>query len=418
MLSALFSTLQSSLGLSKNFLIGYLLPWLIFFAGSVLITYEIHDPWDLLKHNPDKEGTWFVLGTIVGLSAVAYVFSSLSVPMREILEGKRILSHRWLVKDLHRTQQKELDGLSRRFRDSGQGLARLCIGKWKIRLKEAVGEGLKTCQCTYPTEGSYAGLERLSQLRMDGKMLDYEELDQAVLAFCRILRVNSLRTSASTTLREDYRRLREILEYAQDSLAWEQKRLFNWRQFHYPGLFVERSAGESSATSNVLAPTDMGNIARTVRSYALNRYSLDLDVLWSRLQPVVQQNKEFYSTLQESKTQLDFAISLCWLTIVFWIVWAILLPLYSKAYLLFGLLMAIAPVLAWVWYRLACESYMTFADLMRTSVDLYRFDLIDSLNLERPRDLHDENILWGRIAQSIGFGDPASDQFDYKAGKK
>jgi hypothetical protein len=79
--------------------------------------------------------------------------------------------------------------------------------------------------------------------------------------------------------------------------------------------------------------------------------------------------------------------------------------------------MIVGPTLDWLWYRLACQSYTAFADLMRTSVDLYRFELLDSLNLSRPRDLSDEKKLWERIAQSIGF-ENTSDQFEYKVDRK
>jgi hypothetical protein len=232
------------------------------------------------------------------------------------------------------------------------------------------------------------------------------------------LQANNTKGANTGVLLEDYRQVREIIEYASDAYAYERNRCFSRRQFRFPGVFIERKLGDPSAPSNILAATEMGNIARTIRSYGLNRYSFDLDVLWSRLQPIVQQKKDFYGSLQDAKTQLDFLISLCWVSAVFWILWAILVPLYSHYdYKLFGLIMFAGPAFTWLWYRLACESYTAFADLMRTSVDLYRFELLDALNLQRPRDLNDENVLWNRIAQAIGFAD-TDVHFEYKGDKK
>jgi hypothetical protein len=388
---------------------------------SGAIAHSINDPWNLLAHDPGKQDTWFAVGVIVGLSTLAYVFSTLGTLMRELLEGRHILEWPWLMRDGHYQQQKKLDSLSDCFRDRSDQLAALQIADWKVQLQEANVVGLTTNQCGYPSaklnDTGYLAFTKLRELRMHGQLIGFDDLQRSVLYFQDILGTNSTKEANSAPLVEDYRQMRETLEYAQDRVAWDRTRYFKWRQFRFPGVFLEREPGAPSAPSNMLAATEMGNIARTIRSYALNRYSLDLDVLWSRLQPIVQNKKDLYASLQDAKTQLDFLVSLCWLTAVFWVLWAVLLPVYSRKYFLFGLVMIVGPTLDWLWYRLACQSYTAFADLMRTPVDLYRFELLDSLNLSRPRDLSDEKKLWERIAQSIGF-ENTSDQFEYKVDRK
>jgi hypothetical protein len=420
-LSSLFSTISSSLGLSTNFLIAYLLPWLIFFAASGGVLYRIGDPWKLLALDPGSKVTWFSTFTLVAISALAYVFSTLGNLMRELLEGRHVLEAKWLRGGPHSVQRKKLDDLSEKFRKLGHELSELPIARWKMILRRASEAGWAQPQCEYPatkvSQDGYQRFQKVRDIRFRGDLIRYDDLYKTVRYMRSELRANNTTKRNAGELVEDYRRVREILEYAQDAYASSRNEYFSQRQFRFPGVFIERKADAPSAPSNILAATEMGNIARTIRSYALNRYSLDLDVLWSRLQAIVQGKKEFFSSLQDAKTQLDFLVSLCWVTAVFWILWSVLVPLYSHDYLLFGIIMFAGPALTWLWYRLACESYTAFADLMRTSVDLYRFELLDAMNLPRPRDLDDENALWERVAQAIGFED-SDVHFEYKADKK
>ena len=375
MLSSLFSIIQSSLGLSKNFLIAYLLPWLIFFVASGGVLYRIGDPWKLLALDPGSKDTWFLTFTLVAISALAYVFSTLGNLMRELLEGRHVLESKWLRAGSHTIQRKKLDDLSEHFRKLGHELYKLPIARWKNILRLANEAGWTRPNCVYPntkvSQGGYRTFQKVRNLRLRGELIGFDDLRETVRYMHSELRANNTTKANAGALLEDCRQVQEIIEYAQDAYAYERNRYFSRRQFRFPGVFIQRKLDDPSAPSNILAATEMGNIARTIRSYGLNRYSFDLDVLWSRLQPIVQEKKDFYGSLQDAKTQLDFLISLCWVSAVFWILWAILVPRYSHDdYKLFGLIMFAGPAFTWLWYRLACESYTAFADLMRTSVDL------------------------------------------------
>jgi hypothetical protein len=66
----------------------------------------------------------------------------------------------------------------------------------------------------------------------------------------------------------------------------------------------------------------MGNVANTIQSYAEQRYKLNFEVFWTRMQRAIQKDKDFGPILQQAKTQLDFLVSCTSLTVVWWLVWS------------------------------------------------------------------------------------------------
>jgi predicted signal transduction protein with EAL and GGDEF domain len=70
-------------------------------------------------------------------------------------------------------------------------------------------------------------------------------------------------------------------------------------------------------------------------------------------------------------------------------------------YLTVAIGMPLATALA---YAIALVSYRAFVDLIRSSVDLYRFALIDALHLHRPPSLSAERKLWSDVDQNMSYG--------------
>jgi hypothetical protein len=118
--------------------------------------------------------------------------------------------------------------------------------------------------------------------------------------------------------------------------------------------------------------------------------------------------------IQDSKTQVDCMVSLVWLTALFTIIWSALLfwQFETTSLLEFSLVGFGGTLLTIVWYDVACQGYRVFADLIRSSVDLYRFELIESLHLAAPYGTEEERELWLRIGSATGFSSDAA--FVYK----
>src|SRR4029077_15682683 len=100
-----------------------------------------------------------------------------------------------------------------------------------------------------------------------------------------------------------------------------------------------------------LAPTRMGNVARSVQSYAVERYDFNFELFWSRLQLPAQKDKDFGALLQGAKTQLDFLVSCSALTFLWTLIWAIWLFASSGPVLAFVGVAILGPLAAYAWYR-------------------------------------------------------------------
>lgn len=425
MLSSLFTTIKTTLGLSSNFVISYFLPLLLFVAGSAGVLCGIKPAGWLGQSIPDDK-TWVGAIAVAVLVALAYVLSATGTLLRELLEGRHILSRPWLGRGVARRQRTKLDDLSEQYNQQLRRLKDFTVKSWRADLSDALARGPKRQTCAYSRDKKDPGYQafwRAWNKRLDGDFIDPSDAKLAVAYFSGVLSVNPIDdTEAGKNLKEDYARLRTLLFYAQDRAAYERNDLFSRRQFSFPGVFSERQPGEPSAPSNIVAPTRMGNIGRTIRSYPMNRYSFSMDVMWSRLQAIIQK-KDIFPSIQDAKAQVDFLVSLCWLTTLFWAGWAVAIPLTFDpartrfAAFLFVVMLFAGPVLTRLWYELACQSYTAFADLMRTAVDLYRLELFDSLNLRRPVGIEEENASWQNVANWMGF-DENSPGFIYTQSDK
>ena len=145
----------------------------------------------------------------------------------------------------------------------------------------------------------------------------------------------------------------------------------------------------------------MGNLAGTLRSYAQSRYGMPLDILWTRFQRALQEDEKLNSSLQDAKVQLDFLVSLAWVAGVFILFWSVVLAFWSQSLVAFLALLVVGPFLVYLLYRLACQAYLTFSEVMRSAVDLHRLDLLTALRMPPGVSWAGTNE-WGRIAEWLG----------------
>jgi hypothetical protein len=185
-----------------------------------------------------------------------------------------------------------------------------------------------------------------------------------------------------------------------DNIRYLQSRVQNRRLKAY---------WQMAAFPEALAPTRLGNIAGTLRSFGETRYGIAVDVFWTRLQAVILTDKDTFNTIQDAKIQLDFFVSLTWLTAVFTAVWSVILALTSANIVLFLVVVIAGPLLVRLWYSLACQMYVVFADAMRSAIDLLRFKLIQAYHLPLPAGSSDERRLWQELAARVGYDSPTGD---------
>jgi hypothetical protein len=215
------------------------------------------------------------------------------------------------------------------------------------------------------------------------------QIEKAVKQLCAELKRSDKRISP---LAEDRDSLIELFDYAERAWNPLEIRYFNESQSRFGAGYV--------------APTSMGNVAESMQNRALSRYNLDLEMFWSRLQVVIQgqQDKGFFTSLQDAKTQLDFLVACCWLSGLTWFAWALVMLIMGDNMSGFLLAALVGPAVSYFFYALAIAAYQTMADLINSGVDLYRFSLLQALHVPLPKGIHQERILWQTLRDFSSFG--------------
>jgi hypothetical protein len=382
MLSALLDRLGALL--SKYFIIGSFMPMMIFAFLNGTLLYVNSDRFRGFV-SPQLSGVaaGFVTATLlIGLAVTAYALSSVALFLREVLEGKHVtdLLPGGLFQRVQRSRRDEIARTYEMARDVATKIGKL-RPEWRDKLKQKADEGAKQHQgqMTYDpkTDKAAEALNKVRKQYTSGDKISFNDLNAAVDTIAGALAEND---GGLEPLESDYFGLLVMIDNADDAWTAEAVRCFNEKQFYF-------GMGD-------VAPTTMGNIALSMESYTYSRYGFSLDAFWSRLQPVLQAKKDFYSSLLDAKTQLDFLVACCWLGGITTVVWVVLLLLKGHVIFLFLVVAAGGPLLTRLFYWLAVKNYLVFADLVRTSVDLYRFGLLQSLHIAVPRGVREERRIW------------------------
>jgi hypothetical protein len=399
----MFGTVLEKLSalLSKSFVISSFFPILIFAGANGLMLYFISATFRAcLKAQYDPSlgsKAALMVVTLALLAVVAYLFSPLNLTLREILEGRH-----WPKRFAQWGQGRHIrrmDSILKRFVDAQSNRRDLDrFNQMGGRLIEARNRGSGKNDFA-PAVKAATSVKELLRKRVNAKQISGKELDETVKelelalekADADVVDPNSPHCAASEKLDRSQQDFFRVWKYLDDRVQAESIQLYNQLQFNY--------------AQNEVAATAMGNTAIAARYYAESRYGLNLDVLWSRLQKVLQQDEKFYSVLQDAKTQLDFLVSMFWLTTFFCLFWTILLLFIGRSYWQFFLLVIVGPWIASGFYGLALQNYRAFADLLRSSVDMFRMQLLRQLHIPLPARAEEERALWTLLGNRMGYDD-------------
>jgi hypothetical protein len=385
---------------SKYFLLGAFVPVLVFgFLNGVLLYLEFG--WFRAWAEPQisvAARAFDGITTLVGLAVVAYVLWSLSGFLRQVLEGQHLRRGSRLAGFLRGAQLGRLRAARAEYqqaRDAAAGIAG-AKPRWVDQLVDAAIRGSEQ----HAGHNNYTGkagtaaadaLDALRQRRERAETPEPREVETAVAELENVLEANDIDTPPAA-LERDRDELYVLLDYAEDEWAAREAALADRLQARF-------GAGAVAATA-------FGNVAESMQSYTLSRYRLNLPTFWSRLQPLLQKHEEFYAGLQDAKVQVDFLVSCVFLSALTTVFWVIALPLWGNSVWRLLAVLVLGPLVTWGFYRAATENYVAFGELVRTSVDLYRFDLLDALHLTRPRSLRDERVLWNAMQRVASSGQP------------
>lgn len=404
------------------------MPLLLFLcANAVMLKIHSQSIWSWLNTTGSLPTTALTYSAVLAvILAAAYVLSAMTSLMLEVLEGKHFLTSLFF---LHGTQWRRLDRLDASYRSTQTYKRSLHSNKskWLMTLetsrevggRSGAGMSPKGWRSLWFSKG-WRERRDLAWLRFamrHGLRVDLHLLERIVGSLAVRLSQYDADKYPGQTVDYAHDTAIDAIQYAGDWAQFEIVRLANQRQFHFPGARPSAKDGETGASTNrVLAATKMGNIGRTMRSYALTRYQLDLDIFWTRLQYSLQkEGAEYFKTLQDTKAQVDCMVTLVWLSAGFTVFWtAALLWVYPDSRQSEFRVVGIGGALVTAaFYWLACQIYGVFADVMRSSVDLFRFNILQSLRIPQPYGSEEERALWVRLGNWIGYGD--QEQFPFKS---
>jgi hypothetical protein len=340
--------------------------------------------------------------SVIIVLVFAYVFSTFNLAMREALEGKYLKYLPKTVSDWFTSRQTErvqwLESCSEKIAQIRRNL-RISSEQWKRQLQQARQAGAKTGRCRYGEEApTRRQVENLKRLRSTNALIEDSELQAAVTALTNVFSKNSADLERgnwahgdSQRLNDDHSALRDLIDYAIRRAEDAYIQSYNEREFNF--------------SRYAIVGTRMGNIAESVRGYAQGRYAMNLDFFWTRFQKVLQSDSAFYKTVQDAKTQLDFAVSMWWLTVISTGFWIVLLPFIATGWLPLLAAATAGPLLAYIWYTVALQNYRSFGDLLRSSIDLFRFDLLKTLKISLPSDVEAERLIWDQLKRKLSYGE-------------
>jgi hypothetical protein len=390
-MSGLLTALQTALtSVTKNFLLVAVLPVLCLAAANGALLWTV---------DPARTNAWWARLTTVEGSATAVVavlvaallLTSVQPWLVQALEGDHL--PRFLRRRLHREQVDRLDELREAFKQASSEFDRFRTRDEllrKIILPETGGQA--------PDAALVHDVGELNERRRNGDPITFAELVGIVNRFAPFVLPGA--GPVPETLRTARETLILVIGFASDRSRHDLISVSNYLQSQFPGDVFR----VESMSDNVLAPTRFGNIGRTMRSYGLRRYSLDLDIFWTRLQQVMAAAEGgMHETLQSQKAIVDFLVTLFWFAMVVGLVWVPWLAYTQTQPAVFrGLVIAI-PVAMLLLYRGSCRAYMVFADQVRAAVDLFRFKVLEELQMQRPAGTDEENIIWDRLGRQIGY---------------
>lgn len=396
MLGTLLDKLESLF--SKGFVVSSM-PLLAFLFLNCLMAYRVS------YHFQKWVGLFFALdathvavvsfGLLLIVVILSFVVSTLNVSLREFLEGKHLWE--WLANALSQRYRDRLANVEEKLASARHNLRAIRANEsdWRnamgVAYQRWTGGGADVAAGDQYTRRPQliCLLDRRLANQTVAPLEIQAEVDAMTAALTRYSPIAP--TSASANLDNDHGALLKLFQYAADKWDAEVIKYFNQIQFDFAGKDV--------------APTTMGNISEIASYYARSRYSMNLEVFWSRLQKILQGDASFYPVLQQAKMQLDFLVELFYLTLVFTLTWVIVLPILGEAKSTFVVIAVTGPVVTWTWYRIALQNYRALSDLLRAAIDLYRLDLLKTLHAPLPVNAEQERVLWENLEQRAAYGD-------------
>ena len=152
-------------------------------------------------------------------------------------------------------------------------------------------------------------------------------------------------------------------------------------------------------------PTQLGNVYRAFEDYSFKRYGIDSLFFWERLAKVIPE--DYAGKVEELNNTVVFLLSSSLLSFIVTgelIILSIVNWEFSRTRFLLSLLCLF---FGYSFYHMAVPTAQILGRHIRTCYDLFRLDLLDELNVERPKTFggQEEKALWRSVHEFLVLGE-------------
>lgn len=148
--------------------------------------------------------------------------------------------------------------------------------------------------------------------------------------------------------------------------------------------------------------TTLGNVIEAYNFYPYKRYKIEPDIFWPRLRKVI--TPEYLAQVQESRILLDFLLTMATLAGLYAFLALTVGPWLWFNPKLWLSLAAAAIIICYFFYRLSIGAAFELGEMVRSSFDLFRLDLMKALQRPRPATLAAEQAQWDELSGLTVYG--------------
>lgn len=388
----------------RAFVVGSLVPVLLFTGAGLLSTAAVFGRGVLrpllgiATAHPVPSG----LAALTSVVAMGYLLAIVNPVLKRLLEGAYELGPltRTLKGWKRRKYVRQREEVQAAAEQAGQ-IHQRCKD-WIARLQALNLYRRKEHLVLFSAETRLAIIDRKVRACADsGQVATIEQLE----ALCCQLEDLYTRDAPLETIEPIHRRFTELCEDVKGLAQARYARALSDLQSSYPT--VGRSADVQATT--------LGNVMAASWAYAYTRFGIDAAFMWSRLKGCLGETHA--RSVEDDRIAYDFCVALAglsalhalvWGTIVVvrWPPWIDLAPTLRVTWPVWQALIPIAGVAGTVvFYLAAVEAARSFGNNLRSSFDLFRFDLLKALHLKLPENIETERKNWGTLNDIFVYGD-------------
>jgi hypothetical protein len=388
-ITGVLNALQSIYG--KGFILAGFLPICLllgisWFLGCCLSPVFVEFSEYLLSAKLSQQ---FAIGTLTLflISIISFVFWQLNSWFRQVLEG-RVLP-RFVQDWLSVVERKDCESLEQEIQNYQNEVVsfRSANAQWEAQLlANSTGTGT-TLRDTHLS----AKFDELAKKTGGWRAVPYQIFED----FNRLLASELAQTSPTAV-----KKLADIRDglsgmLVPAGLGMAERELFR--------RIAKRNSNYPKDQMSI-GPSRLANIQEAQRDNLAQSYGIDIAVFWSSLQKIATGDDKFAAILDNSKTRLDFSVALAAVAATFTLGWILLYGLWGSSTIIYVCVSIGAALATVVARQLVLLNYQSFAETVRTTVELFRFELLKSMHISLPLDSAIEKQTWTWLAERLQIG--------------